>query len=170
MQTKEYDIMSGKGLAELKKDLRKVDRQLKRAVDPIRKSLADTFISEVTTQSSTIYNRQMRNAVAQGNVAIEDGNTTKVVNLTQHATYSEFGTGTIGEGAAFHPMAGLTWEHNVKGREPGQGWVYEETPGSKTFWYTEGVAANPIYYTSMKYTISQLPRIGREEIAKVLKL
>lgn len=158
--------MSANGLNDLKKELESLKVKLKGATSTIPSKLGDDFISNVTDQSRYIYNKRMRHSVADGNHKTYEGNNAiRISNDTQHATYAEFGTGTVGQAFPKHPIA-TNWQHNVAGRKPNEGWVYFD---DGSFWYTKGVAANPTYYTSFRMTVDEYPKIGRKVIEEAIK-
>lgn len=167
MIKKSFDIASDNGIDDLKQELESIQEKLKSASESIPFRLKDEFLTNVDEQGRIINVMQMRMAVMYGHtIHVEGNNMIKISNNTQHATYAEFGTGTVGESSTKHPLPELEWEHNVANREPDQGWNYFH---NGRFWHTKGVMANPTYYTSLQLTIDKLPEIGKKEIEKVLK-
>lgn len=165
MAIKTFDIASANGLNDLKKELEGLEKKLERTLDPIKERLANDFVREVVMSSNTIYTAHVRHSVSNGNEIIKDAGLVKIRNLTEHATYSEFGTGPVGENSPKHPMKNLVWEHNVKNREPGQGWNYFH---NGEYWHSKGFGANPIYFTSFENMIQKLPETARIEVEKML--
>lgn len=167
MVTKVFDIMSADGIKDLRKELESVQGKVKEASETIPFRLKDEFLENVDEQGRIVNVMQMRMAVMYGHkVTVEGNNMIRITNDTQHATYSEFGTGTVGQNSPKHPMPELVWEHNVAKRDLDTGWNYHH---NGRFWHTKGVPANASYYTSLQLTVDKLPEIGRKEIEKVLK-
>lgn len=166
MRNKKYDIFKG-GAEEFLKDLKQYEKDFRTLSPLINDELGKVFLETVKTEAQSIsYNPQMQDSVMNYNQVNKLGRRTVVSNFTQHATYSEFGTGVVGQSSPAHPDPRMNWEHDVN--EHGEkGWVYPIEGGR--YIHTKGVPSNPVYYRSAKITREKLLSISKEIIRKVIK-
>lgn len=139
----DYDIMSG-GLTKLRQDLEKKRNQIKKVELGLNLELAELLLKTIQDEAGTIdYNYQMYDAMHNGNVIDVNEEGVRVVNITQHATYAEYGTGIVGSENP-HPKNDIGWEYDVN-QHGDYGWRYEL---NGKFYFTKGVDSNPVYMRS----------------------
>lgn len=157
-----YDILSG-GLKTLKQDLNKNIEKLKKIDKELNLEIANELIRRIQQEANSIdYNYQMYSAVYNGNEIEETTKGYRVVNRTQHATYSEYGTGMIGQQNP-HPNNALGWQYDVN-QHGEKGWRYVL---DGKFWFTRGVISNPVYLRSAELVRQDLPNIVKRKLGEL---
>lgn len=170
MRGKKYDIFNG-GIAELAKDLSKLQKEqlpsLQKKVLPL---LANEVMIQIKKESLTIVDdNHVIDAVASSNIIETIGDTKlKIKNTSQHATYSEFGTGSVGAYNSPHPNELPSWEHMLNDkRNYASGWRYKLPSGQLV--RTHGVPSNPVFWRSSQSVKNRLYEILSKESRKVIK-
>lgn len=87
----------------------------------------------------------------------------KIWNLSEEATYAEFGTGMMGEGTP-HPLGNLGWQYDVNAHGD-RGWRYIGQGGLLV--HTLGYPAFSTYYNSFNDTKDDLPKIAKLTFTEV---
>lgn len=160
MRNKKYDFFNG-GLAELGKDLINLrDKQLNEIRNKALKKIADEVKKNITLQGQTVVGGyHEKSAVMNDNVIQQLSDTQiKIINLSQFATYSEFGTGSVGFYNGPHPNEIPTWDFMINdNRNYAIGWWYKAPNGLLV--HTYGVPSNPVFYRSSRLVKNDLKNI-----------
>lgn len=157
MSTKNYNIMTG-GLTTLIEDIKQLDNDIKKLNTKFLNELAKRLVQIIQEEASSIsYNYEMYSAVYNGNSIIMGNDTVMIVNNTQAATYSEFGTGVVGSRSP-NPDDRMGWQYDVN-EHGDKGWVYPL--GSGSFAWTKGVPSNPVFMRSAERLRTEIPEIAK---------
>lgn len=159
------------GLTPMLEELKKERTRLLNQTEDIGMALANQFIETVQQEANSIEDINAKIKVSNFNYIEVNEGVIRVVNDTQDATYSEFGTGIKGS-ANPHPLGNqLNWEHEMNpDRDYSKGWVFPYTNTSSSgvvssgFAHTYGLPSNPVYYRS-----SQMIRDRIADIARSIK-
>lgn len=163
MAKHEFDLFHG-GSKQLLKYLEKQKKKLETVPERLVRDMTNILYSNVLSEAQRIQNNyQMYSAVYTGNVIERLGVAHMVIrNVTQEATYSEFGTGIEGRYSPY-PKQELQWEYDVNNHGEA-GWVY---PIGEEFAWTKGQPANPTYFRASQRLRKRMPTLIKDEMKRV---
>lgn len=154
-----YDMLNG-GISQLISELKAKKKEMQKVEEGLNLELAELLVDTIKIEAGTIdYNYQMYDAMYNGNVIDVDDKGVRVVNITQHATYAEYGTGIVGSENP-HPRNDMGWEYDVNNHGD-YGWRYML---DGKFYFTKGVASNPVYLRSAEIVRKKIPDVIRKRL------
>lgn len=167
MRNKKYDFFNG-GLNDFIKDLQTKKKQIELLENNLLPILDDQFRENVVKEAQTVDDLVARVHIINFNRTNTLSDTKiQIKNVSQEATYSEFGTGAVGHYNPKHPNREIHWKHMVNmNRNYGLGWVYRASSGRLI--RTHGVPSNPVYWRSSRNVRNNIKETISKESKKVL--
>ena len=148
------DVLSKSSIEKLKEDLLKYQSELQAKTWELCQTLAEQGVEIAKARIATydaIFTGELLSSIRAENRG-EDGDKAVFVMVadSRHAVFVEFGTGQIGEEAAYpYPFPeGIQWDYNsgktIFEVAPGEyGWFY---PRDGKWYFTQGMPSRPFMY------------------------
>lgn len=162
--------LSPSSIQALQQQLREYQKSLDRKCEELVRRLSERGVEIAkanVTRLDAIFTGELLNSIHTRPGG--GGNNTAVFFIvadSKHAAYVEFGTGQIGQEAAYpYPLPeGVAWNYNsgktIFEISPGQyGWFY---PRDGKWYFTQGMPSRPFMYETSMELMQEIPKIARE--------